>query len=927
MDTHKDRTPLLRKTDVSLFRVTLAFALLVVLVLTAGDSATAQQTTTQFASGLGTPQGGLVLSGTVVNLATGNPFRHLWTADAVNGLCRLDPDVDTVGLHAVNPASCINTAAGVTFNAGQMTFDPATNTIYVVDSGGKVGIFILHFLPDGDSGHGLIDQVNQSILAATGAGASVTSGCGIAIPQPTSTSLGPDGDLYVGFKRNGNIMRVISPLTNPVPCSNVQPAVIATGDRLTSQMAWVGHTMFLNDSRLPLQVNFADQCFTPQNGNAICSAQSVALIIAAPTTVVSNQTAGQLNGDDVYFGGITLSAITGLTQNPFIGLTGGVPQTNFGGTDASFSNIGALAVDASNPTSDVLYVGDDPTAGSVAASGRWWQVLSAPPPPAPPSAPLNVTATAGDASATVTWLAPVNHQPVTSYTVHTSFSSNGLTVPDVIVNPAPGSSIVPNGTTVTGLTDGVSYQFEVLASNTLGSSPFSAPSNTVTPQAITMPGAPTNVVAVAGNASASVAWTAPSSDGGSAITSYTVTALSGGVATGITARVQAPSTGVVVSGLTNGTAYTFTVHATNAIGSGQESLPSAQVTPSAITVPGTPTGVTAVPGNAQATVSWLAPASNGGSPITSYTVTTQSGGAPIAPVTLGGTSAVIAGLTNGIGYAFTVHATNAIGNSPESLASPVVVPTPPPPDMAVTMSGPSQVIAGNSAVYTINVTNLGPSPAPGVTVTDSEIGATISSVSTSLGTCTTAGSTINCNLGTVASGNGAVISITLKPTSDTINQATVQASAAAGSDPNPANNTASVNTTFVPLASTTDVQVVGSAQNGGPSVTASDTFTWQIKNNQTLAASTLHFSSTLAPQMVLQAVSSNVGTCSSPAAGSAGATFTCDLATLSGGQTMTVTVSVTFNATGTMSTTGQVTFNGTDNNPANNSASITIGVR
>src|SRR5262249_14791787 len=148
-----------------------AFALStqVAVMLMAGSSvAMAQQTTTQFASGVNTPQGGLVLSGSAVNPATGNPYRHLWTADAVNGLCRLDPDGDTVGLQAVNPATCLNTTAGVAFNAGQLTFDPATNTIYAADGGGKVGIFVLNFLPDADSGHGLMDQVNQSILAATG---------------------------------------------------------------------------------------------------------------------------------------------------------------------------------------------------------------------------------------------------------------------------------------------------------------------------------------------------------------------------------------------------------------------------------------------------------------------------------------------------------------------------------------------------------------------------------------------------------------------------------------------------------------------------------------------------------------------------------------------------------------------------------------
>jgi uncharacterized repeat protein (TIGR01451 family) len=801
-----------------------------VMLMAGGSVAMAQQTSAQFASGLSTPQGGLVLSGTASNPATGDPFRHLWTADAVNGLCRLDPDVDTVGLHALNPATCLNTAAGVAFNAAQLTFDPATNTIYAVDGGSKVGVFILRFLPDGDSGHGLMDQANQSILAATGTGASVTSGCGIAIPQPTATSLGPDGNLYVGFKRNGDIMRILSPLTNPLPCANVQPAVIVTGDRLTSQMAWVGHSMFLNDSRLPLLVNFADQCLTPQNGNTPCSAfQSIALIAATPTMLVSDQTAGQLNGDDVYFGGITVSAITGLTQNPFIGLTGGTMQSNFGGTGASFSGIGALALDSSDPANNILYVGDDPTAGTVAGNGRWWQVLSVPPAPAPPSAPLNVTATAGNASATLIWSAPANHQPVTSYTVHDSFASNGVPVPDVTVTAQPGSTIVPAAATVTGLVNGVTYQFEVLASNAKGSGPFSAPSNAVTPQAPTVPGAPTNVSASSGDGSASVSWTAPASDGGSPITSYAVTAFAAGAPTGITVTATGGATGAVLFGLTNGLAYTFSVHATNAVGNGPESVQSAPVTPAAITGP----------------------------------------------------------------------------------------------DMSISMTGPASVVAGGNAAYSVVVTNLGPSTASGVTMSDLATGASVSSVTTTQGTCTTVGTSITCNLGSVAAGNSVTITVTLKPTAQVSNQASVQSAG----DPNAANNAAGVTTVFIPLNQTTDLQVVGSAQNGGPAVTAPDTFTWQIKNNQSLAANAVHFTSTLAPNMVLQGVSSNVGACSSPAPGTAGATFNCDLATLSGGQAMVVTVNVTFNATGTMSTTGQVTFNGTDNNPANNTASVVVGVR
>jgi hypothetical protein len=198
-------------------------------------------------------------------------------------------------------------------------------------------------------------------------------------------------------------------------------------------------------------------------------------------------------------------------------------------------------------------------------------------------------------------------------------------------------------------------------------------------------------------------------------------------------------------------------------------------------------------------------------------------------------------------------------------------------------------------------------------------------VVTTQGTCATAGTSINCNLGTIAAGKSVTITITLKPTTDTVNTAFAQSSAG---DSNFANNSASVTTPFVPLNQTTDLQVVGSAQNGGPAVTATDTFTWQIKNAQPLAANVVNFTSTLAPNMVFQSATSNLGgTCSTPAPGTAGASFSCDLGTLNGGQTWIVTVTVTFNGTGTMSTTGHVSFSGKDNNPNNDTASITIGVK
>ena len=164
-----------------------------------------------------------------------------------------------------------------------------------------------------------------------------------------------------------------------------------------------------------------------------------------------------------------------------------------------------------------------------------------------PNAPTIGTATNvgtsrayNDGSATVTFTAASSGDTATSFTATSS----------------PGSYTVTGASsplTITGLQSSTSYTFVVKATNSIGDSSNSSASNSIT--ATTVPQAPTIGTAPTGNVSATVTYTAGAT-GGSAITTFTATS-SPGLFTGTGASP------ITVSGLTNGTPYTFTVKATN----------------------------------------------------------------------------------------------------------------------------------------------------------------------------------------------------------------------------------------------------------------------------------------------------------------------------------------------------------------------------
>src|SRR5579871_192811 len=350
-------------------------------------------------------------------------------------------------------------------------------------------------------------------------------------------------------------------------------------------------------------------------------------------------------------------------------------------------------------------------------------------------------------------------------------TQNFGTTPTLTATATSGLSVAFTSTTtgVCTITTGGALTFVAVGSCTInanqaGNGAYLAASQVTQTFSVAavVPGAPTIGAATGGNAQASVTFTPPVFTGGTAITLYTATSNPGGL-TG-----TGTSSPIVVTGLTNGTAYTFTVTATNGAGTGSASAASNSVTPSntqtitftnpgsqnfgstptliatatsglavvftsltpgvctitsggALTFTGTgtctinanqpgngtylaapqvsqtfsvvavapaaPGLVTATPGNAQASVAFVAPVSNGGAPITLYTVTSNPGG-----ITRTGVSSpiTVTGLANGTAYTFTVTATNSAGTGPASSPSNSVT-----PGTNIVQAGTISVVSGS----------------------------------------------------------------------------------------------------------------------------------------------------------------------------------------------------------------------------------------
>jgi len=264
----------------------------------------------------------------------------------------------------------------------------------------------------------------------------------------------------------------------------------------------------------------------------------------------------------------------------------------------------------------------------------------------------SVAATDPDSGATIT------------YSVNSGALPSGLTL-----NTSTGA--------ITGTAPNVgsdtTYNFTVRAADNAGNTADRAFSMVVLQGS---PGAPTIGTATrSATQSVQVTFTAPVNAGGNSITSYTATSNPGNI------TASAASSPITVTGLTNGTEYTFTVTATNSYGTSVASSASNSATPYG--VPSAPTiGTATQTGQTTATVTFTAPF-NGGSTITSYVAVASPGGATGSISQAGSGTITVSGLTAATNYTFTVYAVNAAGNSLNSASSNQITTAQPPAPTSV----------------------------------------------------------------------------------------------------------------------------------------------------------------------------------------------------------------------------------------------------
>jgi hypothetical protein len=552
------------------------------------------------------------------------------------------------------------------------TFTSSTTGVCTITSGGA-----LTFVTAGSCTIDADQAGNTAWNAAT------------TVTQTFTVNAIPPGAPTIGTATAGDTQATV---TFTAPASMGGAAIIASGYTVTANPGGANATGSSSPITVTGLTNGVSYTFTVTATNSAGegnpSAASNSIIPAAPQAITFGHPGTQNFGTTPTL--TATSSAGGGYPVSFTSSTTGVCTITSGGT-LTFVTTGSCTINA-NQAGDSSYL-------AAPQVGQTFTVVAV-----VPGAPTAATATAGETQASVAFTAPtfIGGAAITGYTV----TSN----PANVGGPVSGAS---SPIVVTGLTNGVAYTFTVTATSSAGTGAASAASNSITPAA-----------------SQTITFAAPSAQTFGTTPTFTATADSGLTPT-FTSVTPAVCTITGLGALTFVTAGNCTINADQA-GNGSY-LPAPQVSRTFAVnavLPGIPTMGTATAGSAQASVAFTAPSFTGGVAITSYTVTSNPGGA-----TASGSSSpiTVTGLSNGTSYTFTVKATNSVGTSSPSAASGAVTPM---GTQTIIFAAPATQSLGN-ALTVVAITSSGLSP----TFTSSSLGVctvTASGVVTLVtpGTCT-----------------------------------------------------------------------------------------------------------------------------------------------------------------------------------------------
>ena len=284
------------------------------------------------------PSGGVVLTGA-------DGLQHYWTADHIQGVCRFDGAGTT---WTEDTSSCLLAFGGSPqIKPGNLSFDG--QFVYIPDVSAKsIGVGRAGYDPTLNAGRGGFSVFSRTVI-----------NCGLAGNLPWATTIGPDGNLYVSFKKNANITRVTSPATFAGNCAAVSNIGLSGDGRKSFALAFAGTNLWETNNN---GVGVIPNATAIPNGTVVQS--SNVFPIAGALGLASD-----VNGE-VYLGtSVDLRAFDGVVGTTPVTIASGLAFVN--GVAVDPTSVGAVGTLAGR-----LFIGDDPSNGLTPGAGRLWVVLS-----------------------------------------------------------------------------------------------------------------------------------------------------------------------------------------------------------------------------------------------------------------------------------------------------------------------------------------------------------------------------------------------------------------------------------------------------------------------------------------------------------------------------------------------------------------------